>query len=311
MQITDLLTLLHSALSKATPLILAALGGLYSERGGVANIALEGMMLGGAFAAVVGSYFSGSALVGIIAAIAVGAILASLHGLISINLKADQIVSGAAINILSIGVTGFLLFQIFGFHGSTPAVKKLLPWDLPFIEKLPMIGRPLHQVFFRQSPLFYAAVFIAIISWFILFKTRLGLRLRATGENPSAAASLGVPIFHIRYFGVIISGVLAGLGGAQLSLSDLSQFIEKMTAGRGFIALAALIFGKWKPGGVVAACLIFGLADALADYLQITSILSLPSEIFLVIPFLLTMFILAGFIGAARPPTALGKPFDN
>lgn len=310
MEIYDILTLLHSALERATPLMLAALGGLYSERSGVANIALEGMMLSGAFAAVLGSYLSGSALLGLLLAILAGALLALLHAFTSINLKADQIVSGAAINILSIGITGFLLFQIFGFHGSTPAVKKLIHWDFPSMEIIPIIGKPLRLVFLNHSPLFYTALLIAFLTWFLLFKTRLGLRLRATGENPSAALSLGIRISHIRYFAVIASGILAALGGAQLSLSDLSQFIEKMTAGRGFIALAALIFGKWNPRGVLVACFIFGLADALADYLQISN-LALPTEVFLMIPFILTILILAGFMGGVKPPAALGKPFEN
>jgi ABC-type uncharacterized transport system permease subunit len=288
--------LLPLTLAKMTPLLLAGLGGLASEKSGVINIGLEGMMLSGAFAAAVGAIASDSAWIGLMAGSAGGLLLASAHALACINLRMDQIVSGTAVNLLALGGTGFFLFQIFGVHGSSPSAPKL-----PMADLLPFTGG-----LFRQPVTVPIAILLALIMWFVLFRTPYGLRVRATGESPETARAAGIPTDRIRWFGVLASGVLAGLGGAHLALGDLSQFVERMTSGRGFIALAALIFGKWHPLGVLGACVFFGFAEALADGLQVR-LSHVPAEVFLALPFVLTMVVLAGFVGRTRPPGGLGR----
>jgi len=287
-----LLPLIELSLIKATPLALAALGGLFSERVGVVNIALEGMMLAGAFGAILGAYFTGSPIIGVIIGSAFGMALALIHGITSITLKGDHIVSGVAVNILALGGTGFLLYRIFGVHGTSPSAPKL-----GFIR----IGGD-----FSLSPLFLLALFLVFSSLFLFYRTPLGLRMRAVGEDPEVARSLGIEVAKLRYLGVIVSGVLCGIAGGELSLVDLSQFVERMTGGRGFIALACLIIASWRPGRVLAVALFFGVADALADSLQLTN-LPLPSEFFLSLPFILTIILLAGFVPGVRPPASLGK----
>ena len=288
----DLPAFLAMTLANATPLLLAATGGIYSERSGIVNIALEGMMLAGAFAAVCGARWTGSPWGGLLAAMAAGGALGAIHAFACIRAKADQIVSGTALNILSLGATGFLLFHVFGVHGSSPSAPKL--HALRFGPG------------FRLSPLTLLSFGAVILSWTVLYRTRFGLRIRAAGERPETVRALGVNISRIRTEAVILSGLLAGMGGAYLSLCDLSQFVERMTAGRGFIALAALIFGKWKPFGVLAACLLFGSIEAFADSLQGYAV-RVPAQVLLVLPFVLTMIVLAGFVGRSRPPEALGK----
>ena len=288
--------LIHLTLAKMAPLLLAAIGGLASERAGVINIALEGMMLAGAFGAAVGAVLTGSAWLGLICGALCACLLAALHGLACIRLRVDQIVSGTAVNLLSLGATGFLLYRIFGTHGSSPSAPKL-----PTVNLVPFLGGP-----FRQPVTVLIAIVLAFAAWYIIYQTPFGLRLRATGEAPEAARAAGVRTDTIRWIGVISSGLLAGLGGAHLSLGDLSQFVERMTAGRGFIALAALIFGKWHPLGVLGACLFFGLAEAIADGLQGWTG-QLPSQFFLALPFVLTLVVLAGFVGRSKPPGGLGR----
>ncbi|MBW2146919.1 MAG: ABC transporter permease, partial [Deltaproteobacteria bacterium] len=213
-----------------------------------------------------------------------------------VRLRGNQIVVGISLNILALGLTGLLLFHIFGRHGSSPSVNKLLPWPA--------------GTWFALPPLTWVALFLVGFTIVLLYMTRLGLRMRAVGEDPAVVDSLGVDVFHLRYLGVIVGGILAGMGGAQLSLGDLSQFVERMSAGRGFIALAALIFGKWTPHGTLAACLLFGMAEALAEHLQGRAI-GVPSQVFLMIPFALTMVVLAGWVGRAVPPAADGKPYEK
>lgn len=308
-----------STLRAATPLIFAALGGVFSERAGVINIALEGIMLVGAFMAVMGSYFLKSPWLGVAVAVVSGAAFALLFGVIVIRYRADQTVTGVAFNMLSLGLTGFLLRLIFKHAGQSPMVDKLADWVIPFNE-IPGLSRfPALQSFVDQwvqpiigqhTPPVYLALGAAILAHFALFRTPFGLRLRAVGEHPRAADTVGVNVFRMRYVAVMISGALGGLGGATLSLGLLSSFIENMTSGRGFIAMAAMIFGKWTPLGSLGACLLFGFFDALQMNAQ-TLGFRVPRELFLALPYLLTMAVLAGVIGRATPPAADGKAYDK
>jgi len=286
--------LFWSTIRLATPLVLAALGGLFSERSGVINIALEGMMLAGAFTAAAVTYASGSPYVGLVAGLAAGMLIAAIHALACIRYKADQVVTGTAINILMLGMPAFLSGAFFLSSGSTPQIPKehLIP-TLPIV----------------------IAVVMVPLTWYILYKTPFGLRLRAVGENPEAADAAGVKVAPMRYAGVLISGVLAGIGGAYLSIGQSSLFTRNMTSGRGFIALAALIFGKWRPFQTLLACLLFGLTEAIS--IQMQGVVKLPSgddipvQFIQMVPYVLTIVVLAGFIGSSRPPRALGIPYQK
>ncbi len=294
-----------STIRLATPLVLAALGGLFSERSGVINIALEGKMLAGAFTAAAVTYAADKKLglgtaspwVGLLAGMLAGLLIAAIYAVSCIKFKADQVVSGAAINILMIGMPGFLSGAFFLSSGSTPQIPKdhLLP----------------------QSPIVIAiaiGVLVAAI-WYVLYNTPFGLRLRSVGENPEAADAAGVSVSKIRYSGVLIAGVLAGIGGAYLSIGQSSLFTRNMTAGRGFIALAALIFGKWRPVPTLLACLLFGFTEAVSNYMQ--GVVKLPSgedipvQFIQMVPYVLTIVVLAGFIGSSRAPRALGIPYQK
>src|SRR5215813_6576757 len=278
-------TLIASTVRLSTPLILAALGGLYSERGGVINIALEGMMLAGAFTA--------------------GLLVAGLHAVATISYRADQVVSGTAINILFLGAPALLSGAFFESTGATPQLPRdqTLP-DTPIFN--PQTSPALASVF-NQKPLVYLAFILVAVTAYVIYRTRFGLRLRAVGENPEAADTAGVSVNRMRYAGVLISGALAALGGAYLSIGQNSLFTRNMTAGRGFIALAALIFGKWNPLGALLACLFFGLAEAIAIRVQGT--VNIPNQFIQMIPYVLTMVVLAGWIGRATPPKSLGTPY--
>lgn len=298
-------TLIASTIRLSTPLILAALGGLYSERSGVINIALEGMMLAGAFTAAAVTVFTHSSLVGVLAAVAAGLLVAALHAVATINYRADQVVSGTAINILFLGVPALLSGALFESTGATRQLTKdeVLP-DIMFFNP---DSSPMLASVFNQKPIVYLAFFVAGISVYVLYRTRFGLRLRAVGENPEAADTAGVNVRRMRYAGVLISGALAALGGAYLSIGQSSQFTRNMTAGRGFIALAALIFGKWHPVGALMACLLFGFAEAVSIRMQ--GNVNIPNQFVLMIPYVLTMVVLAGLIRRADPPKALGVAY--
>jgi general nucleoside transport system permease protein len=298
-------TLIASTIRLSTPLILAALGGLYSERGGVINIALEGMMLAGAFTAAVVTVFTHSPWVGLSAAVVVGLLVAALHAVATINYRADQVVSGAAINILFLGVPALLSGALFESTGATPQLPRdqTLP-DTPLFD--PQASPTLASIF-NQKPLVYLAFVLVALTAYVIYRTRFGLRLRAVGENPEAALAAGVSVHRMRYAGVLISGALAALGGAYLSIGQNSLFTRNMTAGRGFIALAALIFGKWDPVGALLACLFFGFAEAVAIRMQGT--VNIPNQFIQMIPYVLTMVVLAGWIGRSTPPKALGIPY--
>ncbi len=298
-------TLIASTLRLSTPLIFAALGGLWSERAGVINIALEGMMLAGAFSAAAVTALTGNAWVGVGAALLAGLMVAWVHASATITWRADQVVSGTAINLLLLGIPALLSGAIFGSTGATPQLPKdqVLP-DLIFFDPQ---SSPILASIFNQKPLVYLAFLILAGTAYLLARTSFGLRLRAVGENPEAADTAGVSVKRIRYAGVLLSGGLAALGGAYLSIGQNSLFTRNMTAGRGFIALAALIFGKWSPGGAVLACLLFGLAEAVAIRMEGT--VDLPTQFVQMIPYLLTIVALAGLIRRATPPRALGVPY--
>ncbi|NMB00826.1 MAG: ABC transporter permease [Firmicutes bacterium] len=291
-----------AALRMATPLIFAALGGIFSERSGVVNIALEGMMLVGAFTAMFVTYHTGLPWVGVLGAIAAGALMGLLHAIFCVRYRANQVVTGTAINIFAGGLTVFLLRDFFGAAGTSPSVSTIPDITIPLLNQIPWIGK----IIGRQNPLVYLALLAVVLVHIVIYKTPWGLRLRAVGEHPKAADTVGVNVFRMRYLAVIISGAFAGLGGTYLSIAHLSRFSEGMTAGRGFIALAAMIFGKWTPFGALGACLFFGYADALQMRLQDVGI---PTQFMNMLPYVLTMVALAGFIGKAVGPKASGEPY--
>lgn len=286
------LALITSAVRLSTPLTLAAYGGLFSERSGIVNIALEGLMLFGAFTAAAATYYTGSPWIGFVSACAVGAAVAAVHGVVSILFNGSQIVSGMAINILAIGLPQILCAALFGTPSSSP-----------FLAEQPIVG----EIFSHVTVLVWAGFAVAAVTAIIFRYTRFGLRLTAAGENPAALDAAGVSVVKYRFAGVIISGVLAGLGGAYLSIAHVSQFIRNMSAGRGFIALAALILGNWKPCFVLPACLFFGFMDALQIRLQGSEVI--PVEIIQILPYLITVIVLIGIISKPSPPAGLGIPY--
>lgn len=297
------LVVLDSALRMATPLILASLGGLFSERSGVINIALEGIILTGAFASIVATYFTGDPWAGALAGVLAGVLVSLIHAVVSIVFKADQIVSGVAINLLAMGATQFLTWIIWGSSANSPPVAGMAHWRLP--ESFGAVGRGINAVIGHYPPLVYLALVGVVVAHIVLWRTRFGLRLRATGEHPEAVDTLGVSVWKMRFAGVLTSGALAGLGGAFLALNT-HQFVKNMSAGRGFIALAAMIFGKWNPVGALAACLLFGYAEAVQMGLQGQQV---PTQFVQMIPYVLTMVALVGVMGRSRPPAAIGKPY--
>lgn len=313
-----LILILDSTVRLSTPLLLACLAGLYSERSGVVDIGLEGKMLGAAFGAGAVGYITGSAWLGLLAGIGVACVLALIHGFASITNRGNQIVSGVAINFLAIGLTGLLGQTWFQQGGRTPALPdggRFENINLPLAETLsgvPVIGQIYSELLSGHNIIVYMAFAAVPLTWWILFRTRFGLRLRAVGENPAAVDTAGIDVIWLRYRAVLICGILCGLAGAYLSIAQSSGFIKEMTAGKGFIALAALIFAKWRPGNAMFACLLFGFLDAVAIRLQgqeIPGIGEVPVQFFQALPYILTVILLAGFIGKAIPPKASGIPY--
>ncbi len=305
-----LLALFSSMIRATTPLLFAALGGLFSERSGVVNIALEGIILFGAMAAAVTAqlleapFLAQSAVarvpyapwLGVLAGAFLGGVIGWIHAVVSIRYRADQIISGTAINLMGLGIPAVVLSGLYNNTATSTPIRNRLPqWELFGIDGLAF------------SPLVYLAFALVPITWFVVFRTPFGLRLRSVGEHPAAADSLGVNVFRMRYLGVVISGVLAGLGGAYLSIGNLNQFVGEMSGGRGFIALAALIFGKWHPLGVLGATLLFGAFQATEVLLGGGSLL--PPTVVQSLPYVLTILVLAGFVGRSVAPRAAGKPF--
>lgn len=302
--------LLFSAIRLATPLIFAALGGLFSERSGVINIALEGLMLAGAFTAAVATYQFHNPYLGLLCGVIAGGVLASVYAVACIRFDADQVVTGMAINFLMMGLPALISGAVYDSAGSTP--------QIDITQQLPNLYHfiPIAQLgFLKDISLASFVVFLLVpICWYVLNKTPFGLRLRATGENPAAADAAGVNVLRIRYIGVILSGILAAAGGAYLSIGQSSLFTRNMTAGRGFIALAALILAKWRPVQVVFACMFFGLMEALTIQIQGASWAKIngediPVQFIQMIPYVLTIIVLAGFIGLSKAPKALGIPY--
>ncbi len=297
---TFLLILLFSTIRLATPLIFAALGGMFSERAGVINIALEGLMLAGAFTAAVATYELQNPYLGFLFGILAGASVALIFAIAVIKFEADQVVTGFAISLLMLGLPAVISSRIYDSAGSTQQIAKefLLP-----------------EYYNRISIASILAFALVPVCWYILYKTPFGLRIRAAGENPAAADAAGVNVIRLRYFAVILSGALAAAGGAYLSIGQSSLFTRGMTAGRGYIALAALILAKWKPVPVLIACLFFGFTEALA--IQMQGVIKMPSgedvpvQFIQMIPYVLTIIVLAGFIGLSRAPKALGIPYQK
>ncbi len=294
--------LFAATLRMATPIAYGALGGIFSERSGVVNIGLEGMMLTGAFTGVAVSYFIGNPWLGVLGAILVGGLLGLLHGVITVGFAGNQIVSGTGINIFALGFTAYMSQAIWGSRGASVSVQGLPLISIPIVKDIPVIG----EIIGTHSPLIYLLIIITVVSFIVLFKTPFGLRIRAVGERPEAADTAGVDVYRTKYLCLIASGMLAGLGGAFLSIGNLSLFAWGMTGGRGFIALAAMIFGKWMPFGAFGASVMFGFADALQMRLQALGLL--PPQIILMIPYVLTVVVLAGVVGKAVPPSNY-KPY--
>jgi ABC-type uncharacterized transport system permease subunit len=310
--VPDVITsMLVVAVPAATPLILGALCGLFSERAGVVNIAIEGMMLSAAFAGFMAGVYTHHLGIALLVAVTTGALMATLHAVLSIAFQVDQIISGAVINILAIGLTGYLDRTIF--PTGAPGGQRTFPHiEIPVLSDIPFLG----PVFFSQGLIVYLAFLLVLLTQVIIFHTRAGLRIRAVGEYPLAAETAGVSVYRVRYLSVIAGGMLAGLGGAYFTLQSIPQFQPLMTNGRGFIALAVLIFGKWTPFGVLGAALFFAVAETIPSTLQIQGIdsifgVEIPYQVFGLLPYVLTILVLAGVVGRAVPPASVGIPYTR
>lgn len=307
--------LIHDTIVFSTALIFAALGGMYSERSGVVNIALEGMMVIGAFTGAVFTFFAQDSFgslapwIGLVGACIAGALFATPHAVASITFKADQVVSGVALNFLATGLSVYLTKIIFNGAGQTTTLQQVFSkWHIPVLSDIPILG---HAIF-EGYPTSYIAFALVALSWYLLFKTSFGLRLRAVGEHPRAADTVGINVKRMRYTAVMISGALAAMGGATIALTTTSNFSHNTVSGKGFIALAALIFGKWHPAGAMGAALFFGVAQAIKSLVQIFGLTKyVPTEVIFMLPYILTILVLAGVVGRSSAPAALGKVYDT
>ena len=293
---------LVASLRLAVPLAFAALGGLYSERSGVLNIALEGMLLTGAFTSAAATFYTGNTWVGVLAALVAGGLVGLLHAYLCVTLRVDQLVSGLAINLVAAGLTSFLARLVFSSGSVQLAGIKAI--TIPGFANLPIVG----ALLFNQDPLVYLLLLLVPLSNYILFYTSSGLTLRAVGEYPRAADTAGVSVQLVRYLSVMISGCLAGLGGAYLTLVQVKFFAEGMSAGKGFIAIAALIFGKWHPVATALACLLFGATEALQLRIQALGV-NIPYQFLVMLPYVIALLALVGLAGKSTPPAALGVPY--
>ena len=302
-------SLLSLTLVFSTPLVFAALGGLFSERSGVVNIGLEGMMLMGAFFAVWGADVTGTWVLGIVIGLISGAALGLVHAFFSITLRADQIVGGTAINLLALGITSYLFVRIYGTEGTPSDLSTIPDTSLNFLNDIPprQLGGFLGDSFTNTNYLIWVSFLMVFVTWVVVFKTPVGLRLRSVGEHPRAADTVGINVYFTRYLAVVTSGILASAGGVYLTLGFTEGFDHNITGGKGFIALAALIFGSWRPFGALVACLLFGFSSALATSLQEYSVS--VSNLFEALPYVLTLVAVAGVIGRSIPPAAVGKPY--
>jgi len=301
----EVLGLLAQSLRLATPIALGALAGLLCERCGVVNIGIEGMMLTAACLGFITALYTANIWIGLAMAILAGCVMATVHAILAIHGSVDQIISSTVLNIFAVGITGFLRRAVL-LQNPRGAPAVFPTWPIPFVSDIPVLG----QIFFRHQPLVYTTWLLVLGIHVLLFSTTWGLRTRAVGEYPRAADTLGVQVYTIRYGNVIASGILAGLAGAWFSLETVGAFDDMMTGGKGFIALAAMIFGKWKPFGAFGGALLFGFVDALQIKLQIVGI-TMPYQFLSMAPYIVTMVILAGFIGGAVPPAALGQPYER
>ena len=315
---STLLSLADSTVRLAAPLLLAALAGLFAERSGVVDIGLEGKMLAAAFAGAAVASLTGSAVLGLGAGVTAALLLAMLHGLATVVAGGDQIVSGMALNLIAAGATPTLASAWFGQRGTTPPLPsgaRFGPITLPLADQLsgvPILGPIYDAIVSGHSLPVYLAWLAVPATAFVLARTRFGLRLRAVGESPEAIDAAGVSVTRLRFLALALNGVLCGVAGVCLSMAQGNGFLRDMSAGRGYVALAALIFGKWRPWPVLAACLFFAAADAVQARLQgvtVPGIGAVPVQLIQVLPYVVTVVILAGFVGAARPPRALGKPY--
>ncbi|MBV0912994.1 ABC transporter permease [Anianabacter salinae] len=317
MDLTTILQILDSTLRLATPLLFAALAGLFSERSGIIDIGLEGKMLAAAFFSASVAAFTGSVWMGLAGGIAASVVLSLIHGLASITFQGNQLISGVAINFLASGTTVVIGEAWFGLGGRTPQLEgsgRFQEMTLPFAETLsavPIVGPFYATVLSGHSVLVYVGLVTVALTWWVLFRTRFGLRLRAVGENPESVDTAGVSVAKMRFAAVMIAGVLCGIAGAYLATGLAAGFVKEMSAGRGFIALAALIFAKWRPVPVLFACLLFGLLEAIGNRFQNIDLLgvNVPTQFMQALPYILTVVILAGFVGKAIPPRAGGQPY--
>ena len=318
--LTIMLSTFDATIRVSTPLILCAMAGLFSERSGIVDIGLEGKMLAGAFAAAAVASVTGSAWLGLLGAIGVAISMSLLHGFACITHKGNQVVSGLAINILASGLTVTLGIAWFHQGGQTPLLSgdaRFLSIDLPgalAVENVPVLGAIYSQLISGHNALVYLAFITVPVTWWIVYQTRFGLRLRAVGENPQAVDTAGISVFWLRYRAVICAGLLCGIAGAYLSTAQNASFIREMSAGKGYIALAALIFGKWRPKTALLACLLFGFLEALTVRLEgvpLPLIGEVPAQLMQALPYILTVILLAGFIGKATAPKAIGIPYSK
>ncbi len=304
---TFIVGVLAAGVRLATPILLAALGEVFAERAGVLKISIEGEMLIGALFGFLGAFYLKSLWLGILVGMGVAAIFSLIAGILSITLKVDQVITGITLNILALGLTSFIYRFMLGKSLIPPSITPIAVLKIPVLKNIPIFG----QIVFQQNIIVYVTFFVCIpVSTFILFKTTFGLNLRAVGEYPLAADTVGINVYGIRYVCVIIGGLFAGLGGSFMTLAQLNMFTENMTAGRGFIALAAVIFGKWHPLGAMIATLLFGTADALQLRLQALGV-QVPYQFLLMLPYLLTIIALVGIVKRTNAPTALAVPYEK
>jgi general nucleoside transport system permease protein len=305
--------LIAATLRYATPITFAAIGGMFSERSGVVNIGLEGMMLMGAYFGAYGADVTGSWVTGLFICVVSGAALAFIHAIFSIHLQADQIVSGTAVNFLALGITGYLYNQHYGNNGTPNDLPAIPDVNLKFLSHIPPsgFGNFLYNAIGQLNLMVWLSLLLLPVAYVVMFKTPVGLRIRSVGEHPKAADTLGISVYGTRYAAVTLSGALAALGGVFLSIGFVNSFTENMTAGRGFIALAALIFGGWRPFGAFAAALLFGFSSALASRLPDLSASDSAAWplLFQTLPYVLTLIAVAGVIGRSIPPAAVGRPY--
>ncbi|MEL6167333.1 MAG: ABC transporter permease [Pseudomonadota bacterium] len=317
MDFATILQILDSTVRLATPLLLACLAGLFSERAGIFDIGLEGKMLASAFFSAAVAAITGSVWIGLLAGIGASIVFSGIHGLASITFRGNQLISGVAINFLAAGLTVLIAQDWFSQGGRTPSLSgdarfSTLDWPLAgVLEGVPLLGPVYAELISGHTILVYVALLAVPASWWVLYRSRFGLRLRAVGENPAAVDTAGISVVRLRYTAVAICGLLCGLAGAYLATGLAAGFVKDMSAGRGFIALAALIFAKWRPWYALSACLLFGFLEAIGNRYQNVDILglTLPVQFMQALPYILTVVILAGFVGKAIPPRAGGEPY--